>query len=121
MMVVEVKSSKHIHIIVGYRPQENLPVIQKMTFFVAKLEEETVSAKMVNKSIIIQLDANSKLGKEIITDYPKYQSPNSVVLEGIVNGYGLIGGYSLEAKVKVKGLITTKRVTVDGIEESIID
>ena len=76
---------------------------KKWRFFVAKLEEETASAKMVKKSIIIQLDANSKLGKEIIRDYPKDQSPNGVVLEGIVNGYGLIGGNSLEAKVKVKG------------------
>ena len=70
MIVVEIKASKQIRVIVGYGPQENMPTVHRMPFFVT-LEEEIVSAKMANKSIIIQMDANSKLGKEVIPNDPK--------------------------------------------------
>ena len=50
-----------------------------MPFF-SKLEEEIVSAKLANKSIIIQMDGNSKLGKEVILNDPKEQSPNGAIL-----------------------------------------
>ena len=40
---------------------------------------------MAGKSVIIQMDANSKLGKEIIPNNPKAQSPNGKVLEGVIN------------------------------------
>ena len=118
MIVVKIKASKEAHAIVGYGPQENLPTVQRMPFF-ATLEEEIVSAKLANKSIIIQMDANSKLGKELIPNDPKDQSPNGAVLAGIIKRNVLIVVNSLETKVK--GLITRKRVTVDGVEESVID
>ena len=118
MIVVEIKSSKYIRLIVGYGPQENIPVDQRMPFF-STLEEEIVSAKMAGKSVLIQMDANSKLGKDIIPNDPKDQSPNGKVLEGIINRNGLIVVNSL--KEKCEGLITRKRTTIDGIEESVID
>ena len=70
MIVVEIKASKEARVIAGYGPQENLPTVQRMPFF-ATLEEEIVSAKLANKSIIIKMDANSKLGKELIPNDPK--------------------------------------------------
>ena len=118
LIVVEIKASKHVRLLVGYGPQENLPTVQRMLFF-ATLEEEIVSAKMANKSIIIQMDANSKLGKDILPNDPNDQSPNGAVLEGILHRHALIVVNSLNEKVK--GLITRRRITVDGIEESIID
>ena len=118
MIVVEIKASKDVRVIVGYGPQENIPAGERMTFF-ATLEEEVVSAKMAGKSIIIQMDANSKLGKEIIPDDPKDQSPNGKVLEGIIKRNALIVVNSLQQKCK--GLITRRRTTIDGIEESVID
>ena len=117
-MTIQIKASKEARVIVGYGPQENLPTVQRMPFF-ATLEEEIVSAKLANKSIIIQMDANSKLGKELIPNDPKDQSPNGAVLAGIIKRNALIVVNSLETKVK--GLITRKRVTVDGVEESVID
>ena len=65
------------------------------------------------------MDANSKLGKDITPNDSKDQSPNGAVLEGILHRHALIVVNSLNEKVK--GLITRRRITVDGIEESIID
>ena len=65
------------------------------------------------------MDANSKLGREIIPDDPKDQSPNGKVLEGIIKRNALILVNSLQQKCK--GLITRRRTTIDGIEESLID
>ena len=118
MIVVEIKASKDVRLIVGYGPQENIPVAERMPFF-ATLEEEIVSAKMAGKSIIIQMDANSKLGKEIIPKDPKAQSPNGKVLEGVINQNGLVVVNSL--KQKCSGVITRRRTTIDGTEESVID
>ena len=118
MIVVEIKASKNVRLIVGYGPQENIPVSERMPFF-ATLEEEIVNAKMAGKSVIIQMDANSKLGKNIIPNGPKAQSPNGKVLEGVINQNGLIVVNSLNQKCK--GVITRRKTTIDGTEESVID
>ena len=49
----------------GCGPQENLGPDKRTPFF-SVLEEEVVRAKVANKSIIIQLDAKSKLGNKLI-------------------------------------------------------
>ena len=49
----------------GYGPQENWSEEEKMPFFIA-LEEEISKAQMANKSIILELDANSKLGSKYV-------------------------------------------------------
>ena len=89
-----------------------------MPFF-AKLEEEIISARLGNKSIVIQMDANSKLGDKIIPNDPKYQSPNGAVLAEIVERNDLIVANGLTQKCK--GLITRKRVVAGSEEKSIID
>ena len=76
-------------------------------------------AKVANLSIILQLDANSKLGKDYIKNDPHSQTPNGAVLAGIIDRNALVVVNSLEDKVK--GSITRRRVTETGIEESIID
>ena len=104
MLVVEIKASnKEIIIITGYGPQENLNVEERMPFF-AKLEEEIVSAKMSNKSIIIQMDANSKLGREFLPQDPHVQTPNGAALAGILKRNGMVVVYSLNTKCS--GVIT---------------
>ena len=80
MLVVQVTvNKKDIRIITGYGPQENLDISKRMPFF-AKLEEEILSAKLGNKSVIIQMDANSKLGNTIVPNDPNQQTPNGAVL-----------------------------------------
>ena len=62
LIVVEVNiGGKEIRVMTGYGPQENWTVSEKMPFFVA-LEKEVSRANINGKSVIIELDANSKLG-----------------------------------------------------------
>ena len=119
MLVVQVRvEGKEIRVITGYGPQENLKPDKTMPFF-SKLEEEVVSAKLANKSIIIQIDANSKLGKSVIPKDPKDQSPNGAILADIIDRNALIVANSLEDKCS--GVITRSRTTDGRIEESVID
>ena len=70
-------------------------------------------------SIIIELDANSKLGPEYILNDPKAMSPNGRILGGIVERHALI--VANDVKEKSHGVITRKRTTINNSEESVID
>ena len=64
LIVAEIKlSGKEVRVMSGYGPQENWTTEEKMPFFVA-LEEEISKAKLNGKSLILELDANSKLGPQ---------------------------------------------------------
>ena len=66
LLLVEIKvAKKEIRIISGYGPQENWSPAQRKPFFQA-LEEEVVKAELAGKSVFIEADFNSKLGKEYI-------------------------------------------------------
>ena len=88
-----------------------------MPFFLA-LEEEIVTAELLGKSIIIEMDANSKLGPDWIKKDPHNQSQNGRILAGILQRHNLTVVNSLN---KCSGLITRRRVTREGVEESVID
>ena len=83
------------------------------------LEEEIVKALSEGKSLIIEMDANSKLGKEFIENDPKPMSGNSKILAGILNRHALCVANGL--KEKVHWVITRKRTTKNSTEESAID
>ena len=118
LLVVEIKvGKKDIRIITGYGPQESWPLAARMPFFLA-LEEEVVKAELAGRSIIVEMDANSKLGPELIPGDKHPQSDNGRILADIIKRQGLIIGNSLK---QCKGLITRKRVTKDTTEESTID
>ena len=118
LLVIEISvSNKNIRIITGYGPQESWPEIDRMPFFLA-LEQEIIKAELAGKSIIIEMDANSKLGSDLIPGDKHSQSPNGKILADIINRHGLIVGNSLNQCV---GLVTRKRVTKNTVEESIID
>ena len=119
LLVIEITiRNKEIRVITGYGPQETWSDIERMPFFAA-LEEEIAKAEMLGKSMIIEMDSNSKLGKEIIPNDPHNQTPNGRILAGIIDRHGLIVVNGLTEKCK--GMITRRRVTKDAIEESIID
>ena len=119
MLVVKVKvEGREIRLITGYGPQENQTADKTMPFF-SKLEEEIVCAKLANKSVIIQMDANSKLGKEVIPGDPKNQSPNGEIVSDIIERNGLVVANSITSKCT--GVITRRRTTEVGVEESVID
>ena len=119
LLVVEFEAAKrHIRIISGYGPQENWSETDRLPFFLA-LEAEINKAEMEDKDIIIQMDANSKLGANIIKDDPHVQTANGKLLNGIIERHGLLLLNGL--KDVCEGAITRKRVTKNGVEESIID
>ena len=119
LLVAEIKvAKKEIRIITGYGPQENWTESDRLPFFIA-LEAEVVKAEMENKSVIIQMDANSKLGPEIIKNDPHAQTPNGKLLSDIMVRHELLVVNGIEDKCN--GAITRKRVTKNGTEESIID
>ena len=104
LIVTAVKiSNKEIRIITGY----------------VALEEEIVKAQMEEKSIIIELDANCKLGKGYVPNYPNPMSGNGKIMAGIFNRHALCVANGIRGKVT--GTITRKRITKDKNEKSVID
>ena len=80
LLVVEIKlGNKEVRVISGYGPQENWRKEERMPFFV-KLEEEVKKAKLNEKGVLIQMDANSKLGPNIIKGDPHSQTDNGKIL-----------------------------------------
>ena len=118
LVVVEAKlGGREVWIISGYGPQENWKVEDRMPFFV-KLEEEISKAKLHGKEIIIQMDANSKLGPTVIMGDPHKQSDNGRILAEIVERNSLV---VMNGDAKCKGIITRRRITKKTKEESVID
>ena len=119
LLVVEFKvCGKEIRMISGYGPQECWNELDRIPFFLA-LEEEINKAEMLGKSIIIEMDANSKLGPGLIKSDPHPQSSNGFLLANIISRHSLVvlnGNDDL-----CDGTITRRRVTKNGVEESIID
>ena len=53
----------------GYGPQENWEEGKRLPFFI-ELETEVEKAELAGTSVIIEIDANSKLGPEHIANDP---------------------------------------------------
>ena len=72
-----------IRLINGYGPQEAEEENSKA--FMNKIDLEVKSAMLAGALICIEMDANSKLGPEIIKGDPKEQSRNGKLLEKVVD------------------------------------
>ena len=119
LIVVEVKlGTKEVRVITGYGPQENWSKEQRMPFF-EKLEEEVIKAKINDKAVMIQMDANSKLGPHVIKGDPHSQSDNGKILNDIIERNALVVINADQSKCS--GKITRRRNTAKVKEESIID
>ena len=119
LIVVEIRiRNKSIRIITGYGPQEHWNEAERVPFFLA-LEEEIIKAELQGTSIIIEMDSNSKLGENFITNDPHRQTCNGKLLGDIIHRHGLVVANGLNAVCV--GKITRRRVTVKATEESIID
>ena len=115
LLVVEVMGNKRI--ITGYGPQETWEEHKRVQFLL-KLEEEIVKASMIGKSVIIEMDANAKLGPNYIPRDPHSISPIGKLLEGIIQRQNL---YVVNGSRQCKGNITRKRTTKNKVEQSVID
>ena len=78
LLVVEVEAdSENIRMITGCGPQENWDETRRMSFYIV-LEAQIVKAELAGKSVIIQMDSNSKLGNEYIPKDSHPMSPNAM-------------------------------------------
>ena len=119
LIVAEIKvANREVRTITGFGPQEGWKDCDKMPFFVA-LEEEISKAQLAGKSIIIELDANSKLGDKYVVGDPHKISPNGQLLKGIIERHALHVANGVTTKSS--GVITRCRSTVKSTEESVID
>ena len=64
------------------------------------------------------MDANAKIGKEILKDDPNEQSNNGKILLEMVERQGLVIANTLD---KCKGLITRERKAGDNLERAVLD
>ena len=118
MLVVEIHvAGKDIRLISGVGPQENQVEAARLPFFLT-LEKEINKAEMEGKSVIIEMDANSKLGPEKIPNVKHQISPNGRLLADVIDRHAM---FVVNSSEKCEGIITRKRTTVNGIEESAID
>ena len=85
LIVVEVNiGNTRIRVMTGYGPQENWLEKERTQFFEA-LENEIACAELEARSVIITMDANSKLGSQYIEGDPHAQTLNGKLLAGILD------------------------------------
>ena len=118
ILVIEVSVSNHrIWVINAYGPQEyDCPDIRRD--FWLNLEQVIVRASNAGCSVLIQMDANAKLGKGIIPNDPNVLSANSKLLLNILERQNLD---CLNTHPLCEGTITRYRRTVSSVESSVLD
>ena len=118
LLVVQGTIGKYkVRFINAYGPQED-DRLERIMGFYEKLEEEIVMATEEGCHIIIECDANAKLGHEIIKGAPNSQSSNGKVLWSLLQRNNLTVVNSLEL---CDGIITRHRKTKSGEEKSVLD
>lgn len=109
--------SMQTRIINAYGPQEDDPK-QLIYSFWQELEKEIIDAYENNCMIVVEMDANAKLGMEHIKNDPNVTSPNGKLLLEMINRQNLVVTNSMDI---CEGVITRKRITKDSTETSVID
>ena len=118
LLVVQGKiDQKDIRFINAYGPQED-DNDEKIISFYAKLEEEIGLAFEHDCLVMIECDANAKLGHEIIKNAPNPQSDNGQLLWSLIERNNLTVVNSLEI---CEGCITRHRTTKISEEKAVLD
>ena len=86
--------------------------------FWQEIEEEVTNARDDDCMIILQLDANAKIGKENLTNDPNNVTPNGKILLDIVERQNMT---IVNTLMLCKGVITRERVTTNKTERSVLD
>ena len=113
MTVGEIK----IRTINAYGPQET-DTKEKIDEFWQELEMHIVDAKTEDCGILIEMDANAKLGSEIILNDPNNMSNNGKILLGLMNRQHLV---CLNSHQSCEGTITRFRSSKNGTEQAVLD
>ena len=118
IVVVEaVVGNQKIRLINAYGPQETESKYIRNKFWEV-IETEVVNAKNEGCFLIIEMDANAKLGPDIIPNDPNPMSSNGSLLWGVISRQKLT---CLNSDPRCKGSITRYRKTTIGEERSILD
>ena len=111
ILVVEAEISEHrIRFINGYGPQEKAPVEDRIKFY-ARLEEEIVLSMISGCLTCIELDANAKLGPQIIPGDPHARTENGELLLGVIERNNLTICNSSQLST---GIITRRKLPLTG-------
>ena len=86
--------------------------------FWEKIEQEVVAAQNEKCMILIELDANAKLGSQLIRNDPNKMSENGRLLKNLIDRPSL---EVLNNSPLCEGTITRYRVTKNSEEKSVID
>ena len=125
-LIVQVKvGSKNLRVFNCYGPQESgqaqRPVNEQITLinlFWQELEKEVINAYDDVCMILIEMDANAKIGWTNIKKDPNDTSENGHLLLDMVQRQSL---KILNCSPKCEGVISRQRETVDRVEQSVID
>ena len=118
IVVVQALVGNHrVRLINCYGPQETESKSKRNEFWEV-LESEVVNAKNEGCLLVIEMDANAKLGPSIVPGDPNPMSPNGSLLQGVMTRQKLT---CLNSDHRCKGSITRYRKTIHGEERSILD
>ena len=119
ILTIQVKAGNHdIRIINAYGPQEDDSNKDEIYRFWQEIEEEITNAKDDNCMIVIQMDANAKIGKKHVKNDPNDDTHNGRILIDVVERQKLVIVNTMEL---CKGVITRERITATNTERSVID
>ena len=86
--------------------------------FWQEIEKEIIASKLANCALIIQCDANAKLGNTIIPNDTHQMSNNGRILFDILTRQNL---FVLNSDILCQGTTTRHRNTKKNVEKSVID
>ena len=119
ILTVQLDLNGHpLRVINGYSPQSDDNEQKRLDFW-STLEQEICEATREGCLILIQMDANAKVGRDIIADDPNnYMDDNGKELVSLLNRHNMV---LLNGDKRCSGSITRFRETTNGIEKSILD
>ena len=106
-----------IRIINGYGPQETEEKGQILAFW-QEIEKEIVNAKQEGGMVLIEMDANAKLGSNYITHDSHAISDNGKLLRDLLQRQNLT---CLNSHELCEGTIKRRRKTILGDEKAVLD
>ena len=118
ILVVQILVGKFkIRILNGYGPQET-ELRGKILSFWQQFEAEIIEAKENDCLVLIEVDANAKLGTSLIKNDMHSITENGIILRDILRRQNLT---CLNGQQRCEGSVTRHRKTVHGDEKSTID
>ena len=118
LVVVQIEvNGVNIRVFNAYGPQEDDDTIKKDLFW-QTVETEIISARQEGCLILLQLDANAKIGAENLPGDPNPTSENGKILLELILRQGMFIG---NLDPKCTGTITRERVLQNKTERSVLD